>query len=139
MLKVNISEIIWTIISFAALFFILRKLLYDPIRGFMAERQAKIDAGLRLKKDAQDRVAAIETHNMELVAEAEAQAAEVLRKEKDREYVEHLQTVEHAQNHSVDCHKAAEEEAAKLMEEEEEYIASHTDELARKLARKLLD
>ena len=50
MISINISELIWTVINFFLLLFLLNRFLYKPVISFMEERQARIDAKLRLKK-----------------------------------------------------------------------------------------
>ena len=49
MLTVNPSEVIWTILCFLALYFVLKRFLFDPLVAFM-ERTVKIIASARTVK-----------------------------------------------------------------------------------------
>jgi len=138
MLSINISEVIWTVIDFFVLFYVLRKLLYTPLRQFMAQRQNKIDAGIALRREAQHRADEAEQNNAELLEKAKLRAGEILKRENEQEQADHLRTVEGAQQYLLDAHLSAEAEAAQYMDEEESVLLSCSDALARKLAQKLL-
>ncbi len=56
MISINLSELVWTIINFFLLLLLLKRFLYTPILRFMAERQARIDAGLEAQRAARESI-----------------------------------------------------------------------------------
>ena len=57
-MSINISELIWTVVCFFILFFVLKKLFFDPLIRFLDQRQARLDAAAEESKRAQEQVAA---------------------------------------------------------------------------------
>ncbi len=53
MISINISDLIWTIINFLLFCFLLNHFLFKPVLRFMDDRQARVDAKLSEKREAE--------------------------------------------------------------------------------------
>ena len=53
MISINVSDLIWTIINFLLLCILLNHFLYKPVLRFMDDRQARMDAKLAEKREAE--------------------------------------------------------------------------------------
>lgn len=85
------NEVLWSLVNFAILFWVLRKLLYQPILGMMSAREQEIEGNLnqaaadkaeaeRLRKDFEDKIQGARREAQEIVAEANRAANEVREK-----------------------------------------------------------
>lgn len=138
MLSINISEVIWTVIDFLVLYFVLKKLLYDPLRSFMAQRKAKTDALTAQKTDALAEAELIRRKNDELKAAAEEEARRRIAAESEQESREQSEALRQARQSSEDARRAIREEAELFRTRERQALDSRGEELARALAEKLL-
>ena len=138
MISINLSELIWTVINFFLLVILLNRFLYKPLMGFMAERQARIDAGLQKEQDAK---ACIEK-NDERLREEKAGSREEAKKllAQNAEELEKLgaEALKEAKTASLQDRKASEEALAAKQEKTAEQLRAAAPELASVLAERLL-
>lgn len=139
MLSINPSELIWTIIGFFALYFLLSRFLFRPLVSFMDERRARIDAGLNEEKQAQDALKE-DTERLERCREDELLAArQQLRTEKDRDERRRVEALAQAREAAGLLRGQGQREADALRENTEREVALRGDELAERLAERLLN
>ena len=139
MLSINPSEVIWTILSFFALLFLLNRFLYKPLVRFMDERKARIDAGLNEEAEAR---AAIEEDERGLEREREERLQEArneLRAEKDRSEERRAEALREAKQFAAETAGQGQSEAAALRERTDRELQLRRDELADRLAERLLN
>lgn len=139
MLSINPSEVIWTILSFFALLFLLNQFLYKPIVRFMDERRARIDAGLNEETAAR---AALEEDERGLEREREERLQEArneLRAEKDRSEERRAEALREAKQSAAEAAEQGKSEAAALREQTDRELRLRRDELAGRLAERLLN
>lgn len=83
-MNIQISVLIWTILSFTAVVFILDKLLFQPVFSVMDQRNQKIEADRSAKKAAQEeaqrKMEEAEQSRIQAQNEAIAQGEAVLEK-----------------------------------------------------------
>ena len=139
MLSINPSELIWTILGFFALLFLLNQFLYKPIVRFMDERRARIDAGLNEETAAR---AAIEEDERGLEREREERLQEArneLRAEKVRSEERRAEALREAKQSADEAAEQGKSEAAALREQTDRELQLRRDELAGRLAERLLN
>ena len=139
MLSINPSEVIWTILCFFALLFVLDRLLYRPLVRFMDERKARVDAGLNEEAAAR---AAIEEDERGLEREREErlqEAKDELRAEKDRSEERRVEALREAKQLAAETAEQGKNEAAALREQTDRELQLRRDELAGRLAERLLN
>ena len=139
MLSINPSEVIWTILCFFALLFVLDRLLYRPLVRFMDERKARVDAGLNEEAAAR---AAIEEEERDLEREREERLHEAqneLRAEKDRSEERRAEALREAKQLAAETAEQGKNEAAALREQTGRELRLRRDELAGRLAERLLN
>ena len=139
MLSINPSEVIWTILCFFALLFVLDRLLYRPLVRFMDERKARVDAGLNEEAAAR---AAIEEEERDLEREREErlqEAKDELRAEKDRSEERRVEALREAKQLAAETAEQGKNEAAALREQTDRELQLRRDELAGRLAERLLN
>ncbi len=85
-MEIDITTLIWTIISFLLFCVILNKLLYKPLVGFMDKRDARIQEGLKKEQDAKDKLESAQGRMDEKFRQANDEAEAKVReaKQKDR-------------------------------------------------------
>lgn len=139
MLSINPSELIWTIIGFFALYFLLSRFLFRPLVSFMDERRARIDAGLNEEKQAQDALKE-DTERLERCREEELLSArQQLRTEKDQDERRRVEALAQAREAAGLLRGQGQREADALRENTEREVALRGDELAERLAERLLN
>ncbi len=139
MLSINPSEVIWTILSFFALLFLLNRFLYKPLVRFMDERRARIDAGLNEEAEAR---AALEEDARGLEREREERLQEAkneLRAEKDRSEERRAEALREAKQAAVETAEQGKSEAEALREQTDRELQLRREELADRLAERLLN
>ncbi|MDR2647772.1 MAG: ATP synthase F0 subunit B [Oscillospiraceae bacterium] len=75
-LNLHLEDIPLHILNMIILFVILRQLLYKPVRKFMAERKARLDASLTEAEEAQQQAERLRTEYENRIAAAEETARE---------------------------------------------------------------
>ena len=138
MISINVSDLIWTIINFLLLCLLLNHFLYKPVLRFMDDRQARMDAKLAVKKEAE---AAAAENDARLQAEKEKSRDEAKRilsqADADSEQL-HAAAMVQARADAVQGRKDAEADLEARREKTEEKLGEAAPELADLLARHLL-
>ena len=139
MLSINPSEVIWTILCFLALLFLLNQFLYKPLVRFMDERKARIDEGL----DEESAVrAALEEDARGLEQEREETLQEARREllaEKSRNEDRHAEAIRAAKQTAAESFEQGKSDADALRSQASHEMEQRRDELAERVARRLLD
>ena len=138
MISINISELIWTVINFFLLLFLLNRYLYKPVTKFMADRQARIDAGFREEQDAK---AFIEKNNEDLLeekAKSREEAKQILAQSAEELEKFSAETLQEAKKNSGQNRKQMEVALAEKQEKTGEQLRKAAPELAAILTERLL-
>ena len=88
MTDISTGPIIWTIINFLILLFVLTKLGWKPITQALAKRETAISDALEQAEKAKDEAKQLIADNRQAMAQAEAEAQELLRE--SREYAQSI-------------------------------------------------
>ena len=138
MLTVNISELILTVISFFLLLFLLKKLLYGPLISFMDARQARIDAGLREERLAEEKLAQARDENQRRLDEARRDAEKLAEQGRAETRQSLAEAVRHADAGANAAAAQARDEAASRREAADRELGGRKAELSALLAERLL-
>ncbi len=126
-----------TIANLLVLFLVLRKLLWKPVTAFMEAREAKIkdrfDEAAMIKGQAEEKSARYDG----LLAEAEAEAARIVKEGEDRAKAEAAATLERAQAEAADARRQGEAAALREAEKAREALAGEIARLVAEAAAKL--
>ena len=139
MISINISELFWTVINFFLLLFLLNRFLFKPVTTFMANRQARIDAGLQAEQDAKSD---IEKNSERLQAEkakAREEAKQLLTRNTEELEKNSAEALREAKKTNVQSRKDGEEALKAKQEAAGQQLHQAAPELAAILAERLLD
>lgn len=139
MFSINISELIWTVINFFLLLFLLNRFLYKPIIGFMTERQARIDAGLREEEDAKARIEENNEHLQEEKAKSREEARLLLAQNEEEIEKHSAESLQEAKKTCVQNRKEKEAALAEKQVQTGEQLRDAAPELASILSKRLLE
>ena len=78
-MSIQISVVVWTLICFAALYLVLRNLLFKPMLSVMDQRKKKIEDAAAAKKETER---LLEMKRLEALAEQEALSRKAAEEEK---------------------------------------------------------
>jgi len=84
------------IINFLLLFFLLKKLLYKPIIGFLDQRKKKIEESLENAKRIEERLTKIEEEQKKILKKAEEAAAKIVQEKREAGEKERERLIEEA-------------------------------------------
>ena len=104
--KDMLADLIINIANILILFFVTRKLLYKPVKKYLAQRKERAAAAVKEAEDAQARADAERAKYEALLAEAEAEKAKVL-----------AQAAEQARQEAADITANAQRQAEGIMAE----------------------
>lgn len=104
------SVVVWTVICFAALYFILKYLLFDPVLKLMDSRQKKISDAAKAKDDA--RIISEEKQKALFAEQEKAKQALISEREKREEKV-HSEIKTKLENVKAESFAAVEEHRRK--------------------------
>lgn len=138
MLTINVSEVILTVINFFLLYFLLKRFLYEPLIKFMDERQARIDAGEAVKKQALDAVKESEARLEAELLESREEANRIITEAKASADAAHAELGEKLRESRLEAMRENEAHVSELRAEESRELADRSSELAKLLAAKLL-
>lgn len=138
MLSINISELVITIANFFLLFFLLSKLLYKPVVTFMAERQARIEAGLEEERKAGALLHEKQADMDRQLEQSRREADEILRQAKADDADRHRQMLEKLHSEAAEARQRAQQELSRLHQEDAEKLSAGTGEYAEKLVERLV-
>ncbi len=138
MLNINIWDSLWAVIDFFLLYFVLKKLLFDPLLRFMEERKARVEAGLNAQREAQ---AAAETKNGELAAAREdclRESRRILDRVRAEDEALSSQQSARLKQESAQTRKELHQELQRQWEQNGQILEERQAELAAVLADRLL-
>lgn len=138
MLTINVSEVVLTVINFFLLYFLLKRFLYEPLIKFMDERQARIDAGVALKKQALDTVKESEARMEAELLESREEATRIIADAKAAADAAHAELCEKLRESRLEAMRENEVRVDALRREESTELDMKSRELAGLLAAKLL-
>ncbi len=138
MISINLSELIWTVINFFLLLFLLNRFLFKPVTAFMANRQARIDAGLREEQAAKEDIEKNNERLQEEKAKSREEAKELLARNSEELEKHGAEALQEARLASVQNRKQLEEALADKQEKTGEQLREAAPELAAILTERLL-
>ena len=139
MLSINISELVLTIVSFFLLMFLLNKFLYVPVSKFMAERQARINAGLENERAAQAEVDESKKLAEQSKDSSREQAKTILAQQRAENGKMHDECVKQLAEENAKERRSAKAQVDAMAQTAREKLDQDKDELARTLAERLMD
>ena len=138
MLSINISELIWTIISFLILYFILKKFLFDPLVTFMDERANRMAAAAaeaeRMKIEAEQ----LKDASSEIIKAAETQATGIIADGEAADAAAFAASVEEAKSKLASMRNDKQDDISESIKNNSEGIAARRTELASAVADRIL-
>lgn len=138
MLNINIWDLLWTFVDFFLLYYVLNKLLFRPLIGFMKARQAKIDAGFAAERKAQETLVADKTLLDKERARCGKEAKQILDEARAECDERHAQLLKQARDESHRSRRQMQNDAQELGRQELERFHSGEGRLAALLAETLL-
>jgi F-type H+-transporting ATPase subunit b len=138
MISINISDLIWTIINFLLLCILLNHFLYKPVLRFMDDRQARVDAKLSEKRDAEAQAAENDARLEAEKAKSRDEAKRILTQADADTEEQHAAAMLQAREDAAQDRKDAEADLEARREKTAEKLGEATPELADLLARHLL-
>lgn len=139
MISIDINQLVWSIINFAALFLLMRKFFWKSILGIMADREQEVASNLeqaenareeavKMKDDYERRLAEAQRRAEEIIGRATRKAEELSAEVKDKAQAEAAAILERAQ-------EAIEREREQAMIQLRDQVA----ELALEVASKVME
>ncbi len=138
MLSINISELIWGIVNFFLMMFLLNKFLYKPVLKFMEERQARIDAGENAGRQAESDERLCEAELEKALEDKHAEAKKIIAEGKRTDEKVRAEALTSARHDAAAIRQKLKSQVTDRSEEEKKQLDSMQDELAGRLAEKLL-
>ena len=137
MLSINVSEVILTVLNFFLLYFLLKRFLYTPLVRFMDERQARIDAGRRVKTEAQDAVREHDELMEQLLRQSREDARRLIDEANAAGETARVELRDRLAEEKLAAGREAEERVTAEIDREREELHQQTAALAELLAQKL--
>lgn len=108
-MTIQISVVVWTVICFLILYFILKKLLFEPVLDVMDKREKKIadaekaaaDARAKVEKQREERILGRKEAEKERAALREKEQEAFLSKAKTRLENAKAESMESVENHRI--------------------------------------
>ena len=138
MLRINLSELVLTIISFFLLLFLLNKFLYTPVLKFMRERQARIDAGLEKERAANAEAAENEKRIEDAKTQRREEAKAILAKQRTDDGRAHEECAKQLLKDSAKERQEARVRVEAMAKDAKAKLDTEKDELANALAERLI-
>lgn len=127
MLDIDIWNFIWAIVNIAILFILLRIFLFKPINKLMDERTASIQNDIDSAKQSKAEADELKQQNKEALAEARAEAQQILMKARDEAETAKTEMLQSSQDEArriIDnANKTIENERKRAMQEAQSHIA----------------
>ena len=138
-MSLDLSVIVWTILTFGVLMLVLNRFLFRPVRAFMQQRQERIDRGLAAAQAAGDKRRKLEEQLQEerqqaFQARRRAAEEETLRRKKET-----LRTLEQARSEAESRRAAAETALAGEREKIDRALSADMPRLTEILSARLLE
>ena len=118
--KDMLADLIINIVNILILFFVTRKLLYKPVKQYLAQRKERAAAAVKEAEDAQARADAEKAKYESLLTDAEAEKAKVL-----------ADAAEQARKEAADITAKAQKQAESIVAEAEADAQAARDKAAR--------
>ena len=138
MISINVSDLIWTIINFLLLCILLNHFLYKPVLRFMDDRQARMDAKLAEKQEAEALASENEARLEAEKAKSRDEAKRILTQADAESGERHAALMLQARADAAQEQKDAEAELEVRREKTAEKLSEAAPELAGLLAGHLL-
>ena len=138
MISINVSDLIWTIINFLLLCILLNHFLYKPVLRFMDDRQARMDAKLAEKREAEALAAENEARLEAEKAKSRDEAKRILTQADAESGERHTALMLQARTDAAQEQKDAEAALEVRREKTAEKLSEAAPELAGLLAGHLL-
>lgn len=138
MLTINPSELIWTVLGFLALYFLLKRFLYEPLIRFMDERAARVQAGLderrRMDETLSENAGRLDGEQ----AKERQEAKELLEKQRQDDELRRAESVQQARRRAAETEEAARQSAEQLRQSAAAELSQRREALGVSLAERLL-
>ena len=138
MLTINPSEVIWTVLSFLALYFLLKRFLYGPLIRFMDERAARVQAGRderrRMDETLEDNARRLDAEQ----ARERQEGKELLDKQRQNDDLRRAESVRRARQRAAETEEAARQSADELRQSAAAELEQRREALGVSLAEQLL-
>lgn len=138
-MSLDLSVIVWTILTFGVLMLVLNRFLFRPVRAFMQQRQERIDRGLAAAQAAGDKRRKLE----EQLQEERQQAFQARRRAAEEESLnrkkETLRKLEQARSEAESRRAAAETALAGEREKIDRALSADMPRLTEILSARLLE
>lgn len=143
LVRPEIGLVFWTTISFAFLFFILRKAAWKPMLGAIHERERSIEDALNKADLAREEMARLTNQNEALLKEARAERDQILKEAKELKDAIVTEAKNQAQVEGAKLIEKAKIEInnqkVAALDEVKNQVASLSLEIAEKVLRKQFD
>jgi F-type H+-transporting ATPase subunit b len=143
LIKVVPGLMIWTVITFAIVFFILRRFAFGRIQGMIDQRRDRIAEALDAADKARDEARGLLEENQKLIATGKAQAEEILAEARRVAEAQRQRTVEEARadldRRLEENRRAIEADNQRLVEQIRREVVELTLLAAEKVTGKVLD
>lgn len=137
MLKIELWNIIFTVVNLFVLFFIIWKFLFKPVRKIIAKRQEEIDQEFNEAKQAKEEAENLKTQYEESMKSVNDECAGILREARNQAGIEYDKIVGDAEGAAEEiiekARKNAEEERRQTLKQTKEEIADIVTEATAKL------
>lgn len=139
MLSINISELIWSIICFLILYFVLKKLLFDPLVSFMDARKEKMASVAEKAENLQAEAQQLKGASDEIIRAAETQAAGIIADGEAADAKALAAAVEDAKSELAAMRTGKQDEISESIKNNSEEIAARRTELATAVADQIMN
>ena len=112
MLRLDVANLVFTIINLLVLYFLMKKFLFKPVNNIIAKREEAIKKQFDDADEAKKKAEETKKQYEESLASAKDESARIVQEAKDKARVEYDRIV-----------KSADEEVAKRLQKAEETIA----------------
>ena len=143
LIKVVPGLMIWTIVTFAVVFFVLKKLAFGRIQGLIDQRRDRIAEALDEADRAREEAHSLVAENRRLITEGKAQAEGILAEARRIADAQRQRTIEEAhadlERRLEENRKSIEAENQRLVEQIRREVVELTLLAAEKVTGKVLD
>ncbi len=143
LIKVVPGLMIWTVITFAVVFYVLRKFAFGRIQGLIDQRRDRIAEALDEADRAREEARRLVAENRRIVAEGKAQAEEILAEARRVAEAQRLRTLQEAQadleRRLEENRRTIEADSQRLVEQIRREVVELTLLAAEKVTGKVLD
>lgn len=139
MLSVNISELIWAIICFLILYFILKKLLFDPLVSFMDARSDRISEASVKAEQIKTEAEQLKCASDEIISAARIKAKSIIADGEAADASSFASALDEAKSQLASMRIEKQDEISESIKNNSEGIAARRNELASAVADRILN